>query len=360
MYLFVIRFHLALQGGGWGPAHNSNTTSSVIGDDVTFSTPPGSSVASDDSHTEDNDVFEHVSALPPVAAGSPVATGGPVVTGKLDESYLASATKKLKLDFTSLFTSVRLSLEKLQVTPESVLSHLKGIEAIGPKIETVYVSKSETFDKTLSKTIKSLEDLFPAIAPYCSWFNHLLVENIIETFCEDDERLLQKWEKYKGKFAKYCKSRLCQCPLDQFGEEHQHAETTPVVMKIDHEWKAVRIKQLEVIRDTVAQILNIKPYNLYLQAVQNGCIELTFYIPNFIATKCLPPSAEQIMAFQNEGISFIQYARVWALTIGDATKIDDLREVVMREVEVREKTAESAGKDVEIHQLQQELEHEQV
>ena len=30
------------------------------------------------------------------------------------------------------------------------------------------------------------------------------------------------------------------------------------------------------------------------------------------------------------------------------------------EVEGKEKTAESAGKDVEIHQLQQELEHEQV
>ena len=283
-----------------------------------------------------------------------------MAAGELDESSLASATKELTLEFTTLFTSVRLSLEKLQVSPESVLSHLKSIEAIAPIFETVYISKSEKFEKTLSKAIKSLEDLFPAIAPYCSWFNHLLVENIIKTFCEDDDKLSHKWEKFKEKRAEYCESRLCQCPLDQFGEDYPHADTTPVVMKIDKKWNIVKVSQLDVILDTVAQILKIKPHNLYLRAVKNGCIELTFYIPSFIAIRCLPPSTEQITALQNEGISFIQYARVWALAIEDADKIDDLREVVMKRVREVEVSAESAGKDIEIHQLQQELEYEQV
>ena len=51
---------------------------------------------------------------------------------------------------------------------------------------------------------------------------------------------------------------------------------------------------------------------------------------------------------------------------GEVARIDAVRQVVMmralrkRETEVREKTEESAAKDEEIHQLQQELEHEQV
>ena len=51
---------------------------------------------------------------------------------------------------------------------------------------------------------------------------------------------------------------------------------------------------------------------------------------------------------------------------GDVTRIDAVRQVVMmralrkKDTEVREKTDESAAKDVEIHQLQQELEHEHV
>ena len=51
---------------------------------------------------------------------------------------------------------------------------------------------------------------------------------------------------------------------------------------------------------------------------------------------------------------------------GDVARIDAVRQVLMmravlgREAEVREKTDEAAAKDEEIHQLQQELEHEQV
>ena len=51
---------------------------------------------------------------------------------------------------------------------------------------------------------------------------------------------------------------------------------------------------------------------------------------------------------------------------GDIARADAVRQVVMmralrkRDTEVRGKTGESAAKDVEIHQLQQELEHEQV
>ena len=51
---------------------------------------------------------------------------------------------------------------------------------------------------------------------------------------------------------------------------------------------------------------------------------------------------------------------------GEIAKIDAVRQVVMmralrkRDTEVREKSDESAAKDVEIHRLQEELEHEQV
>ena len=51
---------------------------------------------------------------------------------------------------------------------------------------------------------------------------------------------------------------------------------------------------------------------------------------------------------------------------GEVARADAVRQVVMmralrkREIEVREKTDESAAKDEDIHHLQQELEHEQV
>ena len=72
------------------------------------------------------------------------------------------------------------------------------------------------------------------------------------------------------------------------------------------------------------------------------------------------PTVEQVVAALEEMKADIEGP------YGDISRIDAVREVVMKRAlsksdkEVREKTAESAEKDVEIHQLQQELEHEQV
>ena len=254
-------------------------------DELDYETPPESSV--DDV---EDDIFDHITSLPSLNAGSLVD----------DDSLLASATDKLRLEFASLFTKVRLSLKKLGVSPESFLSHLKSVEAFGHSFETVFISQSETFASTISRPLKSFEDIFPAIAPYCSWFNHLLIENILDTFCDDDEKIMQKWQRFKGKFTKYCEARLCKCPLDRFGEDSTSvvANTTSVVMKIDTHWRTVKVKQICVIRDTISELLQIKPYNLYLRAVQNGCVELLFYVPMFVAERFIPPSAEQVVALK--------------------------------------------------------------
>ena len=279
---------------------------------------------------------------------------------ELDESALASATKQLKREFTKLFTNVRRSLEKQNISAESLLSHLKTLEAIDREF---VITKPMASDKPQMKTIESLAELFPAIVPYCSWFNHLLVENIIETFCEDDEKLLQKFKEYKDNFTKYCEARLCKCPLDQFGADHTHIDTTPVVMKIDQEWKTVKIKQIEVVRENIAATLKIQSHHLHLQTVRKGCVELVFNLPNLVATKYLPPSTKQITTLKNVGVTYIQYSHVWALATGDLPGFKDFEDVAMKraaKVEVRENTAEIAERNAIIQQLQQELEHEQV
>ena len=72
------------------------------------------------------------------------------------------------------------------------------------------------------------------------------------------------------------------------------------------------------------------------------------------------PSSEELVAALQEMKADIEGP------YGDISRADAVREVVMKralrktEVDVREKTAESAQKDVEIYQLQQGLEHEQV
>ena len=72
------------------------------------------------------------------------------------------------------------------------------------------------------------------------------------------------------------------------------------------------------------------------------------------------PTAEELIA------SLVEMKAAIEGPYGEVAKADAVRQVVMmralrkRDTEVREKSDESAAKDVEIRQLQEELEHEQV
>ena len=190
--------------------------------------------------------------------------------------------KILKFDFNKLMTAVRLSLQRREVSVESLLCHLRSIEAIGPNFKPVYVGHSQPLLAVAAREFQSLGEVFVALAPYCSWFNHLIVENIIETFCEGDEELEKKWVAFKETVTNYCKRRVIDCPEDQYGEGDSSTARKAVVMKVDCHWNSIKVSQLFDIRDSVAKVLNIKRCNLYLRTVQNGCVKLLFYVPDCV------------------------------------------------------------------------------
>ena len=43
------------------------------------------------------------------------------------------------------------------------------------------------------------------------------------------------------------------------------------------------MNQVAYIRDAVARVLSIKKQALYLRTIKNGCVELTFLVPKFVA-----------------------------------------------------------------------------
>ena len=212
-------------------------------------------------------------------------TQRPVVTeGKVpSEEQLAAETLTLmKSDFSILLTAVRQSLERHKVSVESLLGHLRTLEAIGPTFEPVDVRHSQPLERVLACDFQSLGEVFIALAPYCSWFNHLIVRNIIETFCDGDKALERRWMKFQDKVREYCERRVFDCPEDQYGEGDDESEVRKsVVMKVDRNWSTIRVDQLFHIRDSVAKVLEIKPFHLYLRTVENGCIKMLFYIPDY-------------------------------------------------------------------------------
>ena len=61
-----------------------------------------------------------------------------------------------------------------------------------------------------------------------------------------------------------------------------------LVLKVDKKWNKVRVKQLKRIQRTIAEILKMKKHTLYLRTVENGCFQMTFLIPEFVAATVFP------------------------------------------------------------------------
>lgn len=229
-------------------------------------------------------------------------------SGLRSEDELARETLKImKFDFNTLITAVRLSLQRRRVSVESLLCHLRSIEAIGPSFKPVYVGHSHSLKTVTSSEFRSLEEVFVALAPYCSWFNYLIIENIIETFCEGDKALERKWMRFQEKVRRYCERRVIDCPEDQYGERDDESMVRETVaMKVDRNWSTIRVDQLYHIRDSVAKVLDIKPCNLYLCTVEKGCVRVVLYIPDHVVSK-FNCTASTEMALRNIDVIDISY-----------------------------------------------------
>ena len=188
----------------------------------------------------------------------------------------------MKFAFSTLMTAVRLSLEERKISVESLLGHLRTIEAIGPSFKPVYVGHSQPLKTVVACEFQTLEDVFVALVPYCSWFNHLIIQNITNTFCNEDEDLKRKWREFQEKVREYCERRVIDCPEDQYGEDNTTIDRKSMVMKVDYNWDTIKVSQLFCIRNSVAKVLKIKRCNLYLRTVQNGCVKVCFYVPTYI------------------------------------------------------------------------------
>ena len=229
---------------------------------------------SDDSN-EENNVYKHSLSQPSIEIEDERELPP-------EETLEQDTLKLIKLDFSVILTALCQSLKRHNINAQSLLGHLRSIEAIGPNFEPLYIGNSQPLKAVSEQNFETMEDLLAALAPYCSWFNHLLIENIMETFCEGDKALERKWMKFKEKLKVYCERRVIDCPEDQYGEDNKLPSRDTWVMKVDYNWRSIKINQLYRIHDSAARILKIRPFNLYLRTVENGCVKMLFYVPDHV------------------------------------------------------------------------------
>jgi hypothetical protein len=140
----------------------------------------------------------------------------------------------------------------------------------------------------------SMVDVFRILSDYWSWFNHYLVEEIINHYGdEEDKRRLDDFKKHFFTFAELHIVQFSQHRMAFGTAVDDSNERIALLFKIGKVWDDVHINQLSKVHRNVASILQVKPHTIYLVSIQKGCILMKFLVSHSVVQAVFPLSSSQ-------------------------------------------------------------------
>jgi len=219
-----------------------------------------------------------------------------VVLWRKIHADLQHETKEMMGEFASLVSYTCTSI-KQRANLHEVALFLNQLESLAQVTKSAPSLLEEVMDDIWKA--ETMEMLFRLLTKFWSWYNHFLLEKIIDRFGdnEDQERL----KKFREKFTIYSKNRLVD--LSSAGDSLKLGVgggkgQVPLLLKIDKEWDAIPVSQLADIQQNVASILKVESHLLYLASVRQGCIVMTFLVPASLVGWAFPlsPSQKELLA----------------------------------------------------------------
>lgn len=235
-------------------------------------------------------IYSKVKADPPLAE--------PFLEPDVDEEKLIVATYDIRCEHLKLFMRVRNFLIEQGVTVKNFVSFLHEVPG--------YARNSLLSAEIVSKLYKAsdLIDVFGSVKEHCSWFNHSLLGLIIDTYCDDNERIKKAHQDYCTHLKEYCEHRIKKLPVTNgYGHGGASDGRNSMIVKVDSEWDAILFKELEEVVFNIAHILGVSRHTLFLCCVEKGCVQLTFMVPNYISDEIFPLTTEQEETLPEIGVT---------------------------------------------------------
>lgn len=151
------------------------------------------------------------------------------------------------------------------------------------------------------KEATTLDDVFDILSHYSSFFNHDIIEFIVEELGTPDDQT--NLDKYVADFTEYCKRSVFECPFSICSKKS--LKFSELVMKVvsDSMIKPYSMQAVRLFQAQVSNLLHITKHTLKLCSVEEGCLQLTFHIPRFLSTVVFPLNVEQRERVRDLGIT---------------------------------------------------------
>ena len=194
---------------------------------------------------------------------------------------------KIEKEFANVVTGVRMSLKRRKIFAADIVAHVIQYQCI-----------SDT-NKEKLKEENSLDVVFIVISGYWSFLECDILESIVTNYGTDEDH--DKMERYKKKLECFCRRRLSEVPGGQLhlkGSSESH-ERQSMIVKLDiHDH--TRLSAIKEMKLKLCKILSIVPTTIEIKCICQGCVEITFLIPQCIAKALfeIPLTKAQVDALQ--------------------------------------------------------------
>ena len=203
------------------------------------------------------------------------------------EAQLLSETESILRNFATLVRNTCESLVKQCINPKSLAVCVLALRPFS-QLHQDQSPLLRDEDKEI-RNADTIHDIFLVLMSHISFYNYGLLEHIIEhNGTQQDQSNL---EKYKGDFKGFCQRRIFEVPPHVFGNESKEKDWAKVTLKLDE--RVQSLANMQEMQRKVARILGLKPSTLYLCRVDEGCVQLLYLIPTFVAKKVFPLSCDQ-------------------------------------------------------------------
>ena len=197
----------------------------------------------------------------------------------------------LKLQFGDIVIETCNSVEK-RTTVEKFAESILALGAYDPVCGVQGRSLLENHNEEINNA-GTISKIFIILKTYWNFLTYEVLEYIIKEFGDDSDK--ERLKNYNKDLQNFCEHRTSELPPESGNDNTLTLKQEQFRVKLNfHEDSTC--KDLLQIRGRIAKVLKINLAALVLTCVDEGCVQLTFLIPKFLAQEIFPLSDEQTSA----------------------------------------------------------------
>ena len=211
---------------------------------------------------------------------------------KDDEQNMKRLFGSLVMDTHDSVVEKRIPVEKLAL---SILALGAYEPAIGERDRRLLDEHREEIESA-----KSVSVIFIILSTYWNYLDYEVLVYIINkhSTCDDDSDK-KRLQNYEEALQIFCKRRIFELPQPESGNgtDHRKQEKLSVKLNVHQDTSLEQIYQL---KRKISKILQVNSATLLIYSVDEGCVQLIFLIPKFVAQEIFPLSDEQTTALSKD------------------------------------------------------------